>query len=98
MIAEVGPANNQLVVTRIHVIDPGLRTRDGIGVGSTFGELRSRYRIDWVGSGEGSVIARVEELAISFQLDTSGPTELWTIRDPAQVPAGVRIVSMMLTR
>lgn len=98
MIAEIAPANNRLVVTRIHVLDPGLRTRDGIGVGSTYGELRSRHHIDWVGSGEGSVFARVEELAISFQLDTSGPWALWSIRDPAQVPAGVRIVSMMLTR
>jgi hypothetical protein len=98
IIAEIGPANNQLVVTRIHVVDPSLRTRDGIGVGSTYGELRSRHQVDWVGSGEGKVFARVEKLAISVELDASGPMALSSIRDPEKVPAGVRIVSLMLTR
>ena len=98
LVAEIAPANNRLVVTRINVLDPSLRTKEGIGIGSTFEELRSRYRIDWVGSGEGRVFARVEELAASFQLDTSGPVKLWSIRDPQQVPVTVRIVSIMLTK
>jgi hypothetical protein len=98
IIAEVAPTANRLVVSRIHVLDPSLRTADGIGVGSTYGELRSRYKVDWVGSGEGAVIARVEQLAISFQLDTSGSTALSSIRDPEKVPVDVRIVSLMLTR
>ena len=98
LIAEIGPANDRLVVTRIHIMDPALRTKEGIGVGSTLEELRSRYRIDWVRSGEGGLFARVEELAASFQLDTSGPMKLWSIRDPQQVPATVRIMSIMLTR
>jgi hypothetical protein len=98
IIAEIGPTSNGLVVTRIHVLDPSLRTKAGIGVGSTYAELRSAYRVDSVGSGEGSFFARVEELAISFQLDTSGRVPLWSIRDPEQVPNGVRIVSMMLTK
>ena len=72
IIAEIGAANNSLIVTRIHVLDPSLRTKAGIGVGSTYAELRSAYRTTWVGSGEGSFFARVEEPAISFQLDTSG--------------------------
>jgi hypothetical protein len=98
MVAEIGPAANDLVVTRIHVVDPSLRTKDGIGVGSTFEELRSRYSVAWVGRGEGGFFARVETLGISFQLDTSGPVPLWSIREPGQVPNGVRVVSMMLTR
>ena len=98
IVAEIAPANSRLVVTRIHVIDPSLRTKEGIGVGSTYQELRSRYKVDWVGSGEGSFFARVEGLAISFQLDTSGPVALWSIRDPDRIPNGTRIVSMMLTR
>ena len=97
IIAEIAPAANRLVVSRIHVLDPSLRTADGIGIGSTYGELRSRYKIDWVGSGEGAVYARVEQLAISFQLDTSGAAGLLSIRDPEKVPVDVRIVSLMLT-
>ena len=98
LIAELGAANNELVVTRINVVDPTLRTRDGIGVGSTYGELRSKYAVDWVGTGEGKAFARVESLAISFQLDNSGPTPFWSIRDPSKVPVDIRIVSMLLTR
>jgi hypothetical protein len=66
LVAEIGPADNKLVVTRIHVIDPSLRTREGIGVGSTYEELSSRYSVDWVGSGEGRFIARVKPSASAF--------------------------------
>ena len=58
----------------------------------------TRYAIDWVGSGEGAFIARVEALGISFELETSGPKPLWSIRDPNEVPKDVRVVGMMLTR
>ena len=98
LIVELSPVSNQLVVSRINVIDPALRTAVGIGVGSTYGELRAKYSVDWIGSGEGRVFARVEALGISFQLDTSGPMRLSSIRDPSNVPAEVRIVSMLLTR
>jgi hypothetical protein len=98
LIAEIGPVNNRLVVTRIRVVDPSLRTKDGIGVGSTYMELRSRYSIDWVRPGEGTFVARAEALGISFELDTSGPKPLWSIRDPGEVPKDVRVVGMMLTR
>ena len=98
VIAEIGPTKDGLVITRINVIDPTLRTKDGIGVGSTYGELRSRYSVDWIASGEGSVGARVEKLSMTFALDTSGPRPLWAIRDPAQVPNEVRVTAIMLTR
>ena len=97
VVAEIGPAGNRLIVTRIHVLDPALRTSEGIGVGSTFAELRSRYRVDWVRSGEGGFYARVDSLAMSFSLDTSG-APLWRIRQVTEVPSDVRVVSIMLTR
>jgi len=98
IVAEIAPANNQLVVTRINVIDPSLRTREGVGVGSTYEQLRARYPVDWIGRGEGGMFARVDKLGISFQLDTSGPIPLWSIREPDKVPGDVRVVRMMLTR
>lgn len=98
LIAEIWPSNNELVVTRIRVLDPRLRTKEGIGIGSTYGELRSRYSVDWVASGEGDFFARVEALGISFTLDTSGLPAGRTIRDPALVPGTVRIIGVLLTR
>ncbi len=98
LIAEIWPSNNELVVTRIRVLDPRLRTKEGIGIGSTYADLRSRYSVDWVGRGEGPFIARVEALGISFLLDMSGVQAVHTIRNPAQVPADVRVVGMLLTR
>lgn len=98
IIAEISPVGGQQVVTRIHVFDPSLRTKEGIGVGSTYGELRARYAVDWVAWGESSFIARVESQGMSFELDPYGPQPLWSIRDQDKVPNDVRIVSIMLTR
>lgn len=98
IIAEIGASPAGLVVTRLNVIDPGFKTRARIGVGATYAALRSAYSIAWVGSGEGGYFARVEELGISFQLDTSGPVQLWSIRDPARIPPDTRIMGMLLTR
>jgi len=98
LIAEILPSNNELVVSRIRVLDSRLRTKEGIGIGSTYGELRSRYSVDWVASGEGDFLARVEALGLSFTLDTSGLPAGRTIRDPALVPGTVRIIAMLLTR
>ena len=98
LIAEIWPSNNQLVVSRIRVFDPRLRTKEGIGVGSTYADLRSRYSIDWVASGEGDFFARVEPLGISFMLDMSGEQKARTGRNAALVPGEVRVVGMLLTR
>jgi hypothetical protein len=51
-----------------------------------------------MGSGEGRFFTRVEDLASSFELDFSGEVPLWSIRDPARVPSGVRITGMLLTQ
>lgn len=72
VVAELVPKGNGLVVWRIAVTNPNVRTEKGIGVGSSVGELRSHYAIAGVGSGEGRVFVRVDELSASFELDRSG--------------------------
>jgi hypothetical protein len=98
LIAEIGAFGDTLVVTRIRVLDPRLRTKEGIGIGSTYADLRSRYSIAWVAAGEEDFVARAEPLGISFMLDVSGRPGLRSIRDPTQVPDEVRVMGLFLTR
>ncbi len=100
VIAELVPRDNDLVVWRISVTNPSVRTEKGIGVGSSVAQLRAAYRTTGVATGEGAVFVVVAELSGSFKLDTSGPggNKLWQIRDPRQVPGDVKIVSVLLFR
>jgi hypothetical protein len=98
LVAEISPSNNKLVVTRINVVDPRLRTKEGIGIGSTYAELRSHYSVDWVGSGEGRFFARVESLGMSFSLDPSGGLAAQVGRNIGRVPPDIRVVGVLLTR
>lgn len=100
VVVELVARDSTLVVWRISVTDPAIRTDKGVGVGSSVEELRTAYRVDGIGSGEGRVFLRVEELAASFELNRSGPggDRLWEIRDPKHVPSDVKIVSVLLTR
>jgi len=98
LVAEIRPSGNKLMVTRIRVLDPRLRTKEGVGVGSTYDDLRKHYQVDWVGPGEGDFIARVEALGISFMLDMSAAQAASRIRDPGRVPVEARVVGMLLTR
>ena len=100
VVAELVPRDSALTVWRIAVTNPRVRTEKGVGVGSSVTDLRAHYTITSVGSGEGRVFVRVDELAASFELDTTGPggDTLWRVRDPAQVPGHIKIVSILLTQ
>jgi hypothetical protein len=56
-------------VWRIGVFDHKYKTQKGIGIGSTFGDLKKNYTISSIEIGEGSVFAYVNELEMSFCLD-----------------------------
>jgi hypothetical protein len=108
LIAEVvgkPPAENvrpffisAFVVGRISVNDPQFKTSVGIGVGSTLGEIRRWYKVDWIAFGEGPLFARVEQMGMSFALDYSAPPKEWyATHDPALIPDSARVVSILLT-
>tara|TARA_Y100000114_G_scaffold157276_1_gene188744 strand:+ start:1020 stop:1538 length:519 start_codon:yes stop_codon:yes gene_type:complete len=57
-------------IYRISVKNPSFKTKEGIHVGSDYGELKSKYTINSIQRGEGNLYVVIEDLAMSFQLDT----------------------------
>lgn len=99
VVAELVARDNRLIVWRIRVRDPLIRTEKGVGVGSTVQELRSAYPIATVGSGEGRVFLTVTgELSASFELDQTDPAvaALHAVHDPQAIPGSIKITSVLL--
>ena len=84
-------------IYRIEVLDLRFKTSRGIGIGSTLGELRLHYKIEFIASGEGSTFAFVPELGMSFSLDIDAiPSEWYKSHDDALVPDSAKIVSVLV--
>jgi hypothetical protein len=95
-VAEIG-WNDTWILERITIYDPQFRLTTGIGVGSTLGELKRVYTVEWITWGEGALYARVAELAMSFQLDVKGISQGIDItKSPHLLPADVRILSILI--
>jgi hypothetical protein len=58
-------------VWRIQVKDPAYRTAEGLGIGSTLGEVKKYYPISFLGSGETEIVAVSDQKKITFLLDVS---------------------------
>jgi hypothetical protein len=58
-------------VWRIQVKDPAYRTAEGLGIGSTLGEVKKYYPISFLGTGETEIVAVSSQKKITFQLDVS---------------------------
>jgi hypothetical protein len=80
-------------VWAIQVLDSRFRTQEGLGVGSTLGELRRAFKLE-VGVGEGSQYAFAEALQMSFGFVGLEPlTDSSTVKSVRLVPdpVGVRL-------
>jgi hypothetical protein len=98
LIVDIGAKGSTMIVTGILVLDKTLQTKDGFGVGSTFGELRARYAIGEISQDEGCFCAWVEALGMAFRFDGAGRPALFSIRDPAKMPSDVKIAGIYLSR
>lgn len=77
-------------VNRIQVRDERFRTVDGLGVGSTLGDVRKRYEVR-TGAAEGAY-ALVEALQMTFGLEP----RWYPVANQQKVPDSATIVSVLL--
>jgi hypothetical protein len=73
-------------IWRMSVDDPRFQTSEGLGVGSTLGEMRQHHRVEAF-TGEGAVVAFVKSMNLSFILDAAfKPTDLSKVKSVLLVP------------
>ncbi|MCL2027816.1 MAG: hypothetical protein FWG79_04935 [Bacteroidales bacterium] len=81
---------------RIWIYSPQIKTQKGIGVGSTYGELKSKYNIAWV-SEEGGLNVWVEGLSALFRMTGEFPEDFdWSRLDKESMPESLTIQEIML--
>lgn len=93
-----GSPSDHCRIWRITVRDPSFRTSSGLGVGSTFGQIKTAAPISYVGQSPMGIAATIEAWHLDFLLDVSAiaarglPAHLETIHD------SVRVVGVQLYR
>ena len=69
----------ECTVWRIWVYSKEFKTKEGVGIGNKLGDLKKKYTLKDVITGEGSVAILVEEINLSFILDSLEiPDSWWT--------------------
>ncbi len=58
-------------IWRVQVQDPAYKTKKGLGIGSTLGEVKKYYKISFLGAGETEIVAVSNEAKLTFMLDVS---------------------------
>jgi hypothetical protein len=96
----------QAGVYGIDVRDARFKTREGIGVGSSLGQLRKTRRRLFISDGEGAIFAAVEDLGMSFSLLLDSQSERayyatrrrYARRDNPSIPDATKIGSVWVYR
>ncbi|MGV3541529.1 MAG: hypothetical protein ACO1OQ_17055 [Rufibacter sp.] len=84
-------------VSRISVMNPAFKTPEGVGVGSTFGDIKKSVNITRVGNGEGNFVAISENAKMSFVLDLKDiPAEKRASLKLKDVPATAVVTKIYL--
>lgn len=78
LIYSIELGTEERLVWRIWLYSEEYKTEYGIGVGNTLGELKSKYKVKDYSIGEGKIAVFVEEIDVSFMLDSRQiPREWW---------------------
>ncbi|GAA4304674.1 hypothetical protein [Nibribacter koreensis] len=84
-------------VWRITVLNPAFKTQSGIGIGSTYKDLKTNMNIKSVAQGEGNFVAISEDNKMSFVLDVSSmPAGNVSKLKVNTVPGDTKVTSVML--
>jgi hypothetical protein len=97
LLAEESCENKTCKIFRVRVISPKFKTKEGIRVGSTFGEVKNAFKFSYVGIGESDFVALSEEQRMAFALDIAGfpPKPLYKIK-PADIPDSTKVTSILM--
>jgi hypothetical protein len=84
-------------VWRIQVRNPAYRTAEGLGVGSSLGEVKEHYPISFLGSGETEIVAVSNQKKITFMLDVSHlPPQQVPWLNLQNTPDSVKVLGMLI--
>ena len=84
------------ILWRIRIYGTELKTENGIGVGSTFADIKTKYQIENIGTDEGLNIT-VKDLSLVFLMDNSKlPIDWWNKMDNDKIPETLPIKQMII--
>lgn len=97
LLAELGWSNEKgWILNRIWVYDPRFKTKTGIAVNSTLGDVKKANVISWIISDENrDVIGYIQELQIVFLIESSHiPDEFYKNHEVFLVPEDAKILAI----
>lgn len=85
------------IIYRIWVYSSKFKTAEGIGIGSTLSEIKSKYQIESISTEDGLHVF-VKEISVCFIMDTSKlPEDWWGKMDIEKIPANLAVVEIIIS-